>query len=93
MQKSTILLSKSSPPKCVSPAVAFTSKIPSSIVNIDTSNVPPPRSNINTFFSTFAFLSKPYAIAAAVGSLIILNTLRPDIEPASFVACLWESLN
>ena len=47
----TRILSKSSPPKCVSPAVAFTSKIPSSILNNETSNVPPPRSKIKTFFS------------------------------------------
>ena len=36
------LLSKSSPPKCVSPAVALTSKIPPSNRNKDTS-VPPPK--------------------------------------------------
>ena len=83
---STNRVSKSSPPKCVSPAVAFTSNTPSSIVNKDTSKVPPPQSNINTFFSPF--LSSPYAIAAAVGSFIILNTFNPAITPASFVACL-----
>uniref|UniRef100_A0A2P2JWL4 Uncharacterized protein n=1 Tax=Rhizophora mucronata TaxID=61149 RepID=A0A2P2JWL4_RHIMU len=57
----TIRLSKSSPPKWVSPAVAFTSKIPSSMVRRDTSNVPPPRSKIRTFFSPAlpAFLSSP----------------------------------
>ncbi|KAF4013518.1 hypothetical protein G4228_004940 [Cervus hanglu yarkandensis] len=44
----TSLLSKSSPPKWVSPAVALTSKIPSSMVSTDTSNVPPPRSKIKT---------------------------------------------
>ena len=37
-------------------------------------------------------LPKPYAIAAAVGSLIILNTFKPAIVPASFVACLCASL-
>jgi len=87
-QNSTSLLSKSSPPKWVSPAVALTSKIPSSIVNSETSNVPPPRSKIKTFFSPYPFLSKPYAIAAAVGSLIILNTFNPAMTPASFVAYL-----
>ena len=87
----TIIVSKSSPPKCVSPAVAFTSNTPSSIFNIDTSNVPPPISKINTFFSSF-FLSIPYAIAAAVGSLIILKIFNPAILPASLVACLCESL-
>ena len=78
-------ISKSSPPKCVSPAVAFTSKIPSSIFKSETSKVPPPKSKINTFLS-LSTLSKPYAIAAAVGSLIILNTSSPAIIPASFVA-------
>ncbi|KAH9423782.1 hypothetical protein DERP_005363 [Dermatophagoides pteronyssinus] len=38
-----------------------------------TSNVPPPRSKINTLRSRLSvfFLSNPYAIAAAVGSFII----------------------
>jgi len=58
-QYSTNLLSKSSPPKWVSPAVALTSKIPSSIVKRETSNVPPPKSKIKTFFSPYPFLSKP----------------------------------
>lgn len=73
--------------------VAFTSNIPPSMLKIDTSNVPPPKSNIKTFcsFSVF-FLSKPYAIAAAVGSLMILTISRPAIMPASFVAYLYESL-
>ena len=31
-------------------------------------------------------------MAAAVGSLIILKTFNPEIVPASFVACLCESL-
>jgi len=34
------------------------------------------------------FLSKPYAIAAAVGSFKILTTFIPEIVPASFVAYL-----
>jgi len=84
-------LSKSSPPKCVSPAVALTSKMPSSIVRRDTSNVPPPRSKISTLRSS-PFLSKPYAMAAAVGSLMILRTFNPAMDPASFVAWRWESL-
>ena len=36
--------SKSSPPRCVSPFVALTSKTPSPISRIETSKVPPPRS-------------------------------------------------
>jgi len=31
-------------------------------------------------------------MAAAVGSLIILRTFNPAIDPASLVACLCESL-
>jgi len=53
------LLSKSSPPKWVSPAVALTSNTPSSIVSKDTSKVPPPRSKIKTFLSPYPFLSRP----------------------------------
>ena len=78
------LLSKSSPPRCVSPFVARTSMTPSPISIMDTSNVPPPRSYTNIFCS-FS-LSSPYASAAAVGSLIIRFTSRPAILPASFVA-------
>ena len=44
-------------------------------------------------FSLLSFVcSSPYAIAAAVGSLIILNTFSPAIAPASFVDCRCESL-
>ncbi|KAJ0482646.1 hypothetical protein HanIR_Chr13g0656241 [Helianthus annuus] len=91
MKYSMILWSKSSPPRWVSPCVARTSKTPLSSVKMLTSNVPPPRSNTRTFFST-PFLFRPYAIAAAVGSLMILTTFKPAIFPASLVACLWASL-
>lgn len=91
-QNSTILLSKSSPPRCVSPEVALTSNTPSSIYSNETSNVPPPKSKTRMFCSVPLFLSKPYAIAAAVGSLIILNGFRPEIMAASFVEFLYESL-
>mmetsp|Transcript_24358 Transcript_24358/g.62816 ORF Transcript_24358/g.62816 Transcript_24358/m.62816 type:complete len:315 (-) Transcript_24358:538-1482(-) len=84
-------LSKSSPPRCVSPEVAITSKTPLSMVRSDTSNVPPPRSNTRMFFSP-SFLSRPYAIAAAVGSLMMRITLSPAIVPASFVAWRCASL-
>ena len=57
---------------------------------METSNVPPPRSN-TAIFSSF-FLSKPYAKDAAVGSFIIRLTFNPEILPASLVACLCESL-
>ena len=43
-RRSIILLSKSSPPSFVSPFVERTSKTPSPISRIETSNVPPPRS-------------------------------------------------
>ncbi|KAH3685156.1 hypothetical protein WICPIJ_003873 [Wickerhamomyces pijperi] len=59
---STNLLSKSSPPKWVSPAVDLTSKIPSSMANRETSKVPPPKSKIKTFFSPSSFLSKPLSL-------------------------------
>ena len=82
-------LSKSSPPKWVLPFVALTSKTPSPNSRIDTSNVPPPKSNTRILPSPP--LSRPYARAAAVGSLIIRNTSRPAILPASFVAWRWLS--
>ena len=41
---STMRWSKSSPPRYVSPLVAFTLKTPSRISRIEISNVPPPRS-------------------------------------------------
>ena len=71
----TIRLSKSTPPRCVSPDAALTSKTPSSIVNSETSNVTSPRSTIRMFRSPCAPLSSPYGIAAAVGSLMIRMTL------------------
>mmetsp|Transcript_56859 Transcript_56859/g.160462 ORF Transcript_56859/g.160462 Transcript_56859/m.160462 type:complete len:296 (-) Transcript_56859:162-1049(-) len=98
MQWLSIRLSKSSPPRCGSPAVARTSKTVSWIARIETSNVPPPMSKISMFFSVFglalpdSFLSRPYAMAAAVGSFTILCTLRPAISAASFVACRCASL-
>ncbi|CAA6656821.1 unnamed protein product [Spirodela intermedia] len=62
--------------------------IPADVLLRETSKVPPPRSKIRTFFSPtlVAFLSRPYAMAAAVGSLMIRITFRPAITPASFVA-------
>mmetsp|Transcript_79712 Transcript_79712/g.185075 ORF Transcript_79712/g.185075 Transcript_79712/m.185075 type:complete len:267 (+) Transcript_79712:1319-2119(+) len=90
-QYSTRRLLKSSPPKRVSPATAFTSKIPSSIVRSATSHVPPPKSNTSTFCSS-GRRSKPYAIAAAVGSLMIRSTFKPESAPLSFVAWRWASL-
>mmetsp|Transcript_458 Transcript_458/g.1376 ORF Transcript_458/g.1376 Transcript_458/m.1376 type:complete len:344 (+) Transcript_458:693-1724(+) len=76
-------VSKSSPPKKVSPFVALTSKTPPEISRMETSKVPPPKSYTATKPS---FLSTPYESAAAVGSLMIRSTSRPAIFPASFVA-------
>ena len=82
--------SQSSPPRCVSPLVLRTSNTPSPTSRIDTSNVPPPRSNTAIFSLTLR--SMPYASAAAVGSLMIRLTVRPAISPASLVACRCASL-
>jgi len=62
------------------------------MVSRDTSNVPPPKSKMSTLRSPSIFLSRPYAIAAAVGSLMIRRTFKPAMRPASLVACLCESL-
>jgi len=50
----------------------------------ETSNVPPPKSQ--TRIVSLPFFSRPYASAAAVGSLMMRSTSRPAILPASFVA-------
>uniref|UniRef100_A0A0A9E4D0 Uncharacterized protein n=1 Tax=Arundo donax TaxID=35708 RepID=A0A0A9E4D0_ARUDO len=55
--QSTILLSKSSPPRCVSPDVESTSNTPSPTSKTETSKVPPPRSN--TRIVSLFFFSKP----------------------------------
>src|ERR671925_2274613 len=83
--QSTIALSKLSPPRWLSPFVAFTSKTPSPRSSTETSKVPPPRSKTRMVWSEPS-LSRPYASAAAVGSLMMRRTLRPAILPASFVA-------
>lgn len=48
-------LSKSSPPRWVSPAVALTANTPPVMARRETSKVPPPRSKIKTSFSFFDF--------------------------------------
>mmetsp|Transcript_43245 Transcript_43245/g.125963 ORF Transcript_43245/g.125963 Transcript_43245/m.125963 type:complete len:230 (-) Transcript_43245:772-1461(-) len=55
--QSTIFLSKSSPPRCVSPFVDRTSQTPSPTSSTETSKVPPPRSK--TMITSLCFLSKP----------------------------------
>jgi hypothetical protein len=47
------LLSKSSPPRCVSPDVLIVSNTPSSIDKILTSKVPPPKSKTKIVYSPF----------------------------------------
>ena len=74
----------------MSPLVDFTSNTPSPTSRIETSNVPPPRSH--TRIVSLAFLSSPYASAAAVGSLMMRRTSRPAILPASLVAWRCASL-
>ena len=85
-------LSKSSPPKYVSPLVLNTSKMPFDIFKIEISKVPPPKSYTAIVFSTVGFNPRPYARLAAVGSLMILNTSNPANLPASRVACRCASL-
>ena len=55
--QSMIRWSQSSPPRWVSPWVDFTSKTPSPISRMDTSNVPPPRSKTSTVSSALSFSS------------------------------------
>ena len=92
IQYSMMALSKSSPPKYVSPLVLNTSNTPPLIFNIEMSNVPPPKSYTAIVFSSAGSKPKPYAKLAAVGSLMILKTSNPASFPASLVACLCVSL-
>ncbi len=62
---------------------------PSEISRIETSKVPPPRSNTATL--PRPPLSRPKASAAAVGSLMMRSTFRPAMRPASWVAWRCES--
>ncbi len=87
----TMVLSKSSPPKKVSPAVASTSNTPSRSSRMEMSNVPPPRSYTATV-RVSPRLCRPYDNVAAVGSLMMRSTVSPARRPASLVACRWASL-
>ena len=78
--------SKSSPPSAVSPPVANTSNTPRLKRKIEMSKVPPPKSY--TAITPSCPLSKPYAMAAAVGSFNKRNTFNPANLAASFV--LWR---
>mmetsp|Transcript_11652 Transcript_11652/g.49029 ORF Transcript_11652/g.49029 Transcript_11652/m.49029 type:complete len:471 (+) Transcript_11652:469-1881(+) len=90
--QSAMAESKSSPPRWVSPEVAITENTPSSMDSSDTSKVPPPRSKTSTFCETPLALSRPYASAAAVGSLMTRSTSRPAMVPASLVRRRCASL-
>mmetsp|Transcript_116835 Transcript_116835/g.203269 ORF Transcript_116835/g.203269 Transcript_116835/m.203269 type:complete len:204 (-) Transcript_116835:475-1086(-) len=93
IQYFTKLSSKSWPPRCVFPLVALTSKTGPSIAISETSKVPPPKSKTRTFLLSYSStLSKPYAKAAAVGSLIMRATCRPASSPATFVQLRCASL-
>ncbi|MNT45722.1 hypothetical protein D3C72_1823190 [compost metagenome] len=76
--------SKSSPPRAESPPVDSTSNTPLLSFRIEMSKVPPPRSY--TAYTPSEALSRPYAMAAAVGSLNRRSTLIPASCAASFVA-------
>ena len=89
--QSVIRSSKSEPPKCVSPSEARTSNTPLPKSRIETSCVPEPQSHTTTFIS-LSDLSMPYAIAAAVGSLMIRRHFIPAISAAFFVALRCTSL-
>mmetsp|Transcript_11648 Transcript_11648/g.49008 ORF Transcript_11648/g.49008 Transcript_11648/m.49008 type:complete len:384 (-) Transcript_11648:508-1659(-) len=88
--------SKSSPPSLSSPAVASTSKTPSPSSSTETSKVPPPRSNTSAVlrlsFAPGEPPCRPYASAAAVGSLMMRRTSSPAISPAERVPCRCCSL-
>ncbi|KAF9004966.1 hypothetical protein BDZ89DRAFT_1236656, partial [Hymenopellis radicata] len=56
--------------------------IESSSSEIENKNVAPP----------VTFLSRPYAMTEAVGSLMIQRTFIPDMVPVSLVTRRWESL-
>jgi hypothetical protein len=83
--QSATALSQSSPPRCVSPEVAKTWKVPSPISRIETSRVPPPRSKTKTFLG-FLGIEAIGQGKLAVGSLMMRTTSRPAIVPASLVA-------
>ncbi len=87
----TIQFSKSSPPRCVSPAVALTLKMPSSMVlkQGDTKCSTTEVKYQDIFLPhTSCFLVK----TVSYSSLMIRITFKPAMTPAYFVACLWESL-
>ena len=86
-------LSKSRPPRNGFPLVASTEMSPEETSRIEISRVPPPRSNTTIERSSSSMSSwSPYAMEAAVGSLMIRMQLRPAISHASSVAFLCDLL-
>ena len=81
--QSTIALSKLSPPRWLSPFVAFTSKTPSLVEHRHVERAAAEVEDEDRLVG--ALLVEPMR-AAAVGSLMMRRTLRPAILPASFVA-------
>ena len=71
MKYSITQLSKYSPPRWVSPAVAKTLKTPSSIKRREISKAPPPRIDNDVGLGLVSFLSRPYVMAVVVSLLII----------------------
>ena len=72
------------------PGTAIYSTTPSNTSTIDTSKVPPPRSNTRKGSCSRVWM--PKASAAAVGSLISRSTLSPASSPARRVALRWRAL-
>ena len=83
------MLVKSSPPRCVSPFVATTSKTPLSMVKGHVKGTTTKIIHKDVLFSLFV---KTVRMAAAVGPLMIPKTFVPQMVPASFEDCLYASL-
>lgn len=62
-----------------SPAIPWVRNIPPCTRSSDTSSVPPPRSTTSTVFSS-GLVWRPYAKAAAVGSLMTRHTSSPTVQ-------------
>ncbi len=85
-RSSIITWSKSSPPSLLSPAVDSASNTPSPDSQQMMHEMYRHLSQKQELFASLSVLSKPYANAAAVGSLMIRSTSKPAILPASLVA-------
>ena len=90
ISQSTIFWSTSSPPRCVSPSVDF--HFDDAGANFEHRDVERAAAEVVDRDRLVVFLSRPYANAAAVGSLMMRTTSRPAISPACLVACRCASL-